>query len=185
MALSEKRDDTSADYWGLPENERAELIDGRLYAMAPPGLTHQILSLELAYAIRDYIRSHNGACRVLTAPFAVNLNADARTWLEPDLMVVCDMEKLSERCCQGAPDFIIEIVSPASRKMDYVKKNALYLDAGVKEYWIVDPLRKHTLVYCYDEEMTPVFYPFEQAIPAGIFPGFEITVAKLLENVGA
>ena len=148
--------------------------------MVSPGLTHQILSLELAFAIRDCIHSHSGTCRVLTAPFAVNLNADDKTWIEPDLMVVCDPKKLNECSCQGAPDFIIEIVSPASRKMDYVKKNAIYLDAGVKEYWIVDPLKEHTLVYCYDEEMVPAFYPFEQAVPARTFPGFEVIIAKLL-----
>ena len=77
---------------------------------------------------------------------------------------------------------IIEIVSPSSRKIDYIKKNALYLDAGVKEYWIVDPMRKSTLVYCYDEDATPIFYPFDTPIAVGIYPDLSITIADLLQT---
>ena len=77
---------------------------------------------------------------------------------------------------------MVEIVSPASRKTDYIKKNALYLEAGVKEYWIVDPMRKSTLVYRYEGDAVPVFYPFDQSIPVGIYPDLDITVDELLNN---
>ena len=171
---------TSEDYWNLPEGERAELIDGKLYDMAPPSLTHQTLSIELASTFRNYIKSKGGTCRVLTAPFAVNLDANDKNWVEPDISVICDPNKLTDRGCSGAPDLIIEIISPASRKTDYIKKNALYLDSGVKEYWIVDPMRKSTLVYCYEEDATPVFYPFDHSITVGIYPDLTITIADLL-----
>ena len=173
---------TSEDYWNLPENERAELIDGKLYSMAPPNLTHQTLSIEIASTFRNYIKSKGGSCRTLTAPFAVNLDADDKNWVEPDVMIVCDKKKLTERSCIGAPDLVVEIVSPASRKTDYIKKNVLYLEAGVKEYWIVDPMRKSTLVYRYERDAAPVFYPFDQSIPVGIYPDLEITVDELLNN---
>lgn len=171
---------TSEDYWNLPENERAELIDDKLYSMAPPSLTHQTLSIEIASTFRNHIKSKGGSCRTLTAPFAVNLDADDKNWVEPDVMIVCDKKKLTERSCIGAPDLVVEIVSPASRKTDYIKKNALYLEAGVKEYWIVDPMRKSTLVYRYEEDAAPVFYPFDQPIPVGIYPDLDVTVDELL-----
>ncbi len=180
MPLLKNDQYTSEDYWNLPEGTRAELIDGKLYDMAPPSLTHQTLSIELASTFRNYIKSKGGTCRVLTAPFAVNLDANNKNWVEPDVMVVCDKDKLTERSCIGAPDLIIEIVSPASRKTDYIKKNALYLDSGVKEYWIVDPMRKSTLAYCYEEDATPVFYPFDHPITVGIYPDLTITIADLL-----
>ncbi|RHS90156.1 Uma2 family endonuclease [Clostridium sp. AM42-4] len=173
---------TAEDYWNLSEGERAELIDGKFYNMAPPSLTHQTLSIELASTFRNYIKSKGGSCRALTAPFAVNLDANDKNWVEPDVMVVCNRDKLTERSCIGAPDLIIEIVSPSSRKIDYIKKNALYLDAGVKEYWIVDPMRKSTLVYCYDEDATPIFYPFDTPIAVGIYPDLSITIADLLQT---
>ena len=178
MPLLKNDQYTSEDYWNLPEGTRAELIDGKLYDMAPPSLTHQTLSIELASTFRNYIKSKGG--RALTAPFAVNLDANDKNLVEPDVMVVCDKDKLTERSCIGAPDLIIEIVSPASRKTDYIKKNALYLDSGVKEYWIVDPMRKSTLVYCYEEDATPVFYPFDHPITVGIYPDLTITIADLL-----
>lgn len=172
---------TSEDYWNLPDGERAELIDGKLYAMAPPNFMHQKISLALSRKIADYIESNNGDCEVVPAPFAVNLNADDEKWLEPDISVICDKNKITEHGCNGAPDFIIEIVSPSSRKMDYSLKNTLYSEAGVREYWIVDPSRERTTIYHYEKDAAPVIFSFEQTITVGIYSGLHINIADLLK----
>ena len=108
---------TSDDYWNLPEDERAELIDGQFYAMAPPQPDPPWkLVMELSATLRDYIKSHGGNCKVYPSPFAVNLDAKDKDWVEPDISVICDKSKLTDRGCSGAPDLIVEIVSPSSRK---------------------------------------------------------------------
>lgn len=114
MTFPKQRIYTSEDYWNLPEGQRAELIDGKLYDMAPPSYIHQKLIMELSATIRDYIRAHKGDCEVLPAPFAVNLTGNDKTWVEPDISVICDKNKLSDRGCEGAPDWIIEVVSPST-----------------------------------------------------------------------
>ena len=113
---------TSEDYWNLPDGERAELIDGRLYNMAPPSRIHQKLVSELTQTIGSHIKSKSGSCEVYPAPFAVNLNADDKTYVEPDISVICDKNKLTDRGCSGAPDLVIEVVSPSSSRMDYILK---------------------------------------------------------------
>lgn len=181
MSLPKKQyDNTSKDYWGLPEGTRAELIGGRLYAMAPPNYRHQKLVSEFTQVLGNYIKAHHGTCEVIPAPFAVDLEADDQTWVEPDISVICDPDKLTEQGCSGAPDLVVEIVSPSSRKMDYATKNALYLNAGVREYWIVDPMKERITVYHYEEDAAPVIYPFDAPIQAAIFPGLTITVTELL-----
>lgn len=181
MPLPKHNTYTSEDYWNLPEGERAELIDGRLYAMAPPSFRHQKLVMELSAIIRNYVKSHGGDCEVIPAPFAVNLNADDETYVEPDISVICDKNKITDRGCDGAPDLVIEVVSPSSRKMDYSKKNALYSYSGVREYWIVDPEKERTTVYRYEEDAAPVFYSFSQEIGVGIYEDLLINIAELLK----
>lgn len=175
MPLLKNDSYTSEDYWNLPESERAELINGKLYAMAPPSVLHQHISVQLCKAIGQYIDSHNGKCMVLSAPIAVNLNADDTTYVEPDVLIVCDPSKLGENSIKGAPDFIAEIVSPSSRKMDYVKKAGLYLDSGVREYWIVDPLRKCTTIYHFEEDAAPTIAPFSSPVTMRIYGDLKIT----------
>jgi len=171
---------TSDDYWNLPEDTRAELINGQLYALAAPSYTHQHLIMEISATIRDYIRKNAGHCEVIPAPFAINLNADDETYVEPDITVVCDKSNITNREYKGAPDFIAEIVSPSSRKMDYSTKNALYSNAGVREYWIVDPEKERTTVYRYEEDAAPIIIPFSQSIQVGIYKDLNITIADLL-----
>lgn len=171
---------TSEDYWNLPDGHRAELIDGCFYDMAPPGRIHQKLVMELSRAIGNYIAGHHGTCEVYPSPFAVNLDSADKNWVEPDISVICDQTKLTDRGCVGAPDFLIEIVSPSSRHMDYSTKNALYSDTGVREYWIVDPSRERTTVYRYEEDAAPAIFPFSQIIPCGIFRDLQIRIADLL-----
>ena len=102
---------TIKDIYALPEGERAELINGRIYAMAPPNRLHQKLVMELSHIIKSYIEKNNGKCEVYPSPFAVFLNKDEKTYVEPDISVIRDKDKLNDRGCAGAPDFVIEVVS--------------------------------------------------------------------------
>jgi Uma2 family endonuclease len=171
----------TTDYiYSLPDGERAELVDGIIYNMSTPSRIHQKLVMELSFELRNYIAKKNGSCEVYPAPFAVFIKSDNINYVEPDISVICDPEKLSDRGCEGAPDFIIEIVSPSSRKMDYSTKNTLYSDAGVREYWIVDPQRERTTIYSYDDDAAPTIIPFEQDIVANIYSDLKINISKLL-----
>lgn len=181
MPLPKEHTYTSKDYWNLPEDQRAELIDGQFYDMAPPSRIHQKLVHLISYTIEDYIRKHDGECEVYPSPFAVNLEAADKDWVEPDISVICDKNKLTDRGCSGAPDLIVEVVSPSSRRMDYSTKNALYSEAGVREYWIVDPEKERTTIYHYEEDAAPTIYTFSQAVPVGIFEGLSIIIAELLK----
>ena len=113
---------TISDIYALPDGERAELIDGQIYNMMPPGRLHQKISWKLHQAIANYIDSRNGLCEVYAAPFAVFLNDDDINYVEPDLSVICDLSKLDDKGCHGAPDWVIEIVSSGSRSRDYMTK---------------------------------------------------------------
>jgi len=159
--------------YSLPEGERAELIDGQLYNMAPPGRKHQELIGMLYRKIADYIDSNNGSCKVYLAPFAVFLNEDDKTYVEPDISVICDAGKLNDKGCNGAPDWIIEIVSPSSRRMDYYIKLFKYRTAGVKEYWIVDPDKNIITIYNFKTEDV-CSHTFSDSVKVGIFAGFSI-----------
>lgn len=143
---------TVADIEALPEGERAELIDGEMFRMDAPTWTHQEILGELFLNIKLYIKHHKGKCRVLPAPFAVYIKKDKLNYVEPDISVICDEEKKSEKGCQGAPDWMIEIVSPSSKTMDYERKVKLYRAAGAREYWIVDPEIKTVTVYDFGQE---------------------------------
>ena len=160
----------------MPDGERAELIDGQIYDMAPPSRTHQRISSYLHNEIYNHIKKNGGSCEVYAAPFAVFLNEDDTTYLEPDISVICDSSKLDERGCQGAPDWVIEIVSPGSKQMDYFKKLFLYRNAGVREYWIVDPTKKHVIVYKFEQEIMEQ-YSFWEDVAIGIFEDFRIRLA--------
>lgn len=172
---------TIEDIYNLPDGQRAELIDGVLYDMAPPSRIHQKLVSKLTQVIGHHITAKGGSCEVYPAPFSVLLNADDKTYVEPDISVICDKNKLSDRGCEGAPDFVIEIVSPSSRRKDYVIKNALYSEAGIREYWIVDPARERTTIYHYEEDVAPMIVPFSQPIQSGIFSNLQITIDDLLK----
>lgn len=144
---------TISDIYALPDGERAELIDGQIYNMMPPGRLHQKISWKLHQAIANYIDSRNGLCEVYAAPFAVFLNDDDINYVEPDLSVICDLSKLDDKGCHGAPDWVIEIVSAGSRSRDYMTKLFKYRTAGVREYWIVDPDKQMIMVYGFEKDM--------------------------------
>lgn len=152
MALPQEKIYTIEDIYALPEGQRAELIDGRIYNMAPPNTIHQKISWKLHQTIGNYISSRHGNCDVYAAPFAVFLNKDDRNYVEPDISIICDKSKMNDKGCVGAPDWIIEIVSPSTQHMDYGIKLFKYRTAGVREYWIVNPI-KHTInVYDFDQD---------------------------------
>ena len=138
---------TIEDYCAIPEDQRVELIDGVLYDMASPGITHQSISMSLSIQIGTYINKKGGNCRVFAGPIDVQLVNDNRTMLVPDIIVVCDPDKVKKERIVGAPDFVVEIISHSSRKRDYEIKMKKYNAAGVREYWIVDPERARVLVY--------------------------------------
>ncbi len=180
MPLPEDKLYTAEHYWNLPENQRAELIDGQLYDMAPPSYVHQRLIAQLSRLIGNYIEKSNGNCDVIPAPFAVNLTGNDKTWVEPDINVICDKNKLSDRGCEGAPDWIIEVVSPGTQRMDYGIKLFKYRTAGVREYWIVNPSTKTVNVYGFEKESITAQYSFDEEISVGIYPDLKIRVSALL-----
>ena len=138
---------TLEQYEALPEDRRVEVFDGVVYDMASPSQIHQALSMELSNILYNYIKSKKGVCQVFTAPFDVKLSDKPLTIVQPDIMVICDKDKLDGKRCNGAPDFIIEIVSPGNPSDDYIRKAFYYKSYGVREYWIVDPDKKSIIVY--------------------------------------
>ncbi len=161
--------------YALPDGERAELIDGQIYYMAPPNTRHQRMLNYINTEINMYIRKNNGECEVFPAPFAVFLNDDDMNYVEPDISVICDKNKISDKGCQGAPDWVIEIISPSSRAMDYFTKLFQYQKSGVREYWIVDPIKQRVTVYFFEKELVEE-YSFGEEVPVGIYEGFFIKV---------
>lgn len=170
---------TIEEIYALPEGERAELINGELYMMATPTTVHQLLLGELVVTIANYIKQKKGSCKVFPAPFAVLPHNDDSTYVEPDISVICDREKLDNKGIHGAPDWVIEIVSPSSKKLDYVIKLAEYQTAGVREYWIVDPLKKIVMVYLLEQDGAPVIYHFTETIKAGIYEDLFIDFSEI------
>ena len=165
---------TMEKIYALPDGERAELIDGHIYYMAPPSTKHQRLLNYIITEINLYIRESDGDCEVFPAPFAVFLEGNDKNYVEPDISVVCDRDKITDKGCNGAPDWVIEIVSP-SRKMDYFKKLFKYRTSGVREYWVVDAEKELVTVYDFvHDDMEE--YSFGADVPVGIYEGCSIKV---------
>lgn len=148
MALPQKQDHyTLADILSWDENERVELLQGSLVMMAPPSRAHQKICGELHRQIANYLEGKK--CEIYPAPFGVRLFEESGsspdgvdTIVEPDLTVICDLSKLDDGGCKGAPDLVVEVLSPSTRRHDQLVKFNLYQQAGVAEYWIVDPEAK-------------------------------------------
>ncbi len=169
--LKKQGEYTLEDYYALPDDVRAELIDGELIYLEAPSVIHQQLISELLFEIKLYIRTNNGKCIVLPAPLDVQLDCDDHTMVQPDISVLCHPDRILDKGIYGAPDFCIEIVSPSSRKKDYSKKVIKYMDAGVREYWIVDPKRETVLCYFFEGEDYPELFTFADTIPVHIYEG--------------
>lgn len=180
MALPQERIYTIDDIYALPDGKRAELIDGQIYNMAPPNTIHQRLVSQFTQQIGIYIRSSNGSCEVFPAPFAVFLNKDDRDYVEPDISVICDKNKLDEKGCNGAPDWIIEVVSPSTQQIDYGVKLFKYRTAGVREYWIVNPVTRVSNVFDFEHDKNSMQYSFDDKITVCIYEDLNICISDLL-----
>lgn len=178
---------TYADIFSWGEDVRAQIICGDLYMMAPPLRIHQEVSGELFGQIRDFLKDK--PCKVYSAPFGVrpfekdgDTPDDVDTVVEPDITVVCDHSKLDKYGCKGAPDFIIEILSPSTARLDNFVKLNLYQRAKVREYWVVDPLNATVNVYLPDETERLVVsevYTRKDVAKVTVLPGCEIDLSKV------
>jgi len=179
---------TYADYLTWPEEERWELIEGTAYAMTPaPTVRHQQilgrLHLQMGQALED------DPCEVLLAPLDVRLPDGAsiadeaiRNVVQPDLLVVCDPEKLDSAGCLGAPDLVVEILSPSTAFKDQTAKLTLYEQNGVKEYWIINPVRETVLVYCLDLDGLfgkPAEYRKTETLDSAAVEGMAVVLAQV------
>ena len=166
-------------YEAFSEDKRVEVFDGIAYDMSSPSQIHQTILTELLVSLRSYIKRKNGNCSVFPAPFDVKLNDAPLTIVQPDLMIICDKEKLDGKRCNGAPDFIIEIVSPSNPSDDYIRKLYYYKNYGVREYWIVDPQRKCVMVNFFETDLLNVPYTFESVIKVNIYEDLYIDFAEI------
>ena len=180
MALHQEKTYTIEDIYALPDGQWAELIDGQIYDMAPPNRIHQRLVNRLSQTITNHIDANHGDCEVYPAPFAVFLNEDDRNYVEPDISVVCDQNKLNDKGCNGAPDWIIEIVSPSTERMDYGIKLFKYRSAGVREYWIVNPKTRTVNVFDFEHDQESGQYSFDDEVPVCIYSDLTIGISGLL-----
>ena len=181
-ALSNPGPFTVEDWEKLPDGERAELIDGQLIYMATPTVTHQLIAGEVHRQIANFIYDHDGSCMPGIAPLGVQLDCDNRTMVEPDVLVVCDPEKAEGRNVYGAPDFILEVLSPTTAKKDIFTKAEKYRNAGVREYWIIDPENALLRVFPYgfDEDVTD--YDMKSPVPLRIYGGkLKIDFSRILQ----
>ena len=184
-AVAYEKEYTVDDIYDLPEGERAELIDGRWYAMATPSRVHQRISQQLSYEVESYIRKNGGDCQVYTAPFAVFLKDDNKNYLEPDISVICDKSKLDDKGCHGSPDIVMEVLSPSTKDRDLGVKLYLYRESGVREYWAINPDLGVSTVYFFslENENAEIInqIPFDAEASSKVFEGFSVKLSELVE----
>lgn len=186
MAIpAEKERYTFADALDWAENEHIEIIYGEAYMMSPPNREHQRISMELSRQFSSFL--HDKTCEVYAAPFAVrpfsekeDTPEDEDTMLEPDITIVCDPDKLDDHGCKGAPDMVIEILSPSTRRHDLSVKYRLYQRAGVREYWIVDPAGKTVQVFRLEDGLYNAADVYTGgAVPVGLWDGFSVDLSQV------
>ncbi|MCC8046866.1 MAG: Uma2 family endonuclease [Clostridiales bacterium] len=176
---------TLEDYYALPDEQRVELIDGVIYDMVAPYTTHQIAIPEIWRQLADFIKKQGGSCKPMVLPVDVQLDCDDRTMVQPDVLLVCDRDKIKKRCVYGAPDFIVEILSESTALKDSTVKLKKYFRAGVREYWIVNLLQEVVIVH----DMTggdcrTTVSGMDQPIPVRIFDGkCQIRFDEICEEV--
>ncbi|MCD8347347.1 MAG: Uma2 family endonuclease [Lachnospiraceae bacterium] len=160
---------TLEDYLALPDEQRAELIDGVIYDMAAPSYLHQAVGDRVWRFFTDYIERNHGSCFAFTSPVDVQLDCDDRTVVQPDVLIVCDPTKFRNGRVFGAPDLVVEILSKSTSFKDRGLKLVKYKKAGVREYWLIEPYRKKVLVYEFEKSDSPRIYGFGDKVPVGIF----------------
>jgi len=184
----EERNFTYADYkeWELKEGERYELIYGEAYAMAGPNTRHQIV---LSYIFNKFFNFLEGKpCTVFPAPYDVRLfyegDDNDDTVVQPDILVICDKNKIYPEGCRGAPDLVIEILSPSNTAIEMQEKLDLYRNAGVREYWVVDPENKKIHAYHFsNDKISSDIYNDTGIMPVGIFPELKIPLEQVFAKV--
>ena len=175
---------TIEDYFDLPDDERVELIDGVIYDMGSPTVKHQTIIAEIHAKLREHIRKNRGECVALFSPLDVQVDCSDYTVVQPDVMVVCDRSKLINGRVWGAPDLVIEVLSPSTRRKDMFLKGNKYFEAGVREYWIVDPKNEKIIVNIFEEDAITYFYNFDDKIPVSIWNGAcEIEFAEIKDYI--
>lgn len=170
---------TLEQYEALPEDKRVEVFDGVIYDMSSPSQIHQAISIQLSTIINNYILRKKGPCSIFNAPFDVKLSDNPLIIVQPDIMIVCDRDKLDGKRCNGAPDFIIEIASSSNPSDDYIRKLYFYKNYGVREYWIVDPKRKTITVNYFEGNIVSVQYPFDSIIKVNIYDDLLIDFSEI------
>ena len=175
---------TYADYASWDDENRYELIDGVAFIMSAPSTVHQRILTEMLRQLANFL--YGKQCEVFIAPFDVCLNArgdDDDTVVQPDILVICDDSKLDKKRCNGAPDLVIEIVSPSSSRHDRFKKLNKYLYAGVREYWIVDPDDKILTVHVLEDSKYVIgAYGSDDSVPVNVLEGCEINLSEVFAD---
>ena len=173
---------TAEDYNNWPEDRRVELIDGRIYNLAAAKVSHQIIIDEILTDLKNFIRSNKGSCLPLSSNINVHIDNDLKTVLQPDLSILCDRSKLhpNDERIWGAPDLVMEVLSPSTRRKDMTIKLNKYCEGGVREYWLIDPDKKQIIVYDFAHEDLVTVYSFEDKVPVGIWDEkLEIDFARI------
>ncbi len=152
-----------------PDDIMAELMDAAFYNMEAPSTCHQAIIFHMSMQIGNFISKSNGNCKVFFAPLNVQLDCDDHTKLQPDILIVCDKEKLREECVFGAPDFVCEVLSPSDSANHVMRKRSKYLEAGVREYWEVNIKKRTVTVYYFEEDEEPCTYTFNDKVPVRIY----------------
>ena len=171
LASKQQGEYTIDDYYAIPDEYRTELIDGVIYDMAAPTVIHQIVIAVIGNKLFNYVEKKKGKCIVLPAAVDVQLDCDDRTMVQPDILVVCKKEKMKKRNVYGAPDFVVEVLSPSTRKKDIYIKKEKYQKAGVREYWMVDTEKERVIVHRFEKNNLSVIYTFKDKVPVGIWEG--------------
>ena len=173
-----KKPYTYADYVGWDDDIRCELINGEIVVMDAPSFDHQRILMELSRQLANFLVGKK--CVIVPAPFDVCIfgkGDDDTTVVQPDIVVICDKAILDKKRCNGAPDFVIEILSPSNAKYDRQRKLNIYINAGVRECWIVDPESKNISVYIHDKEQISLgYYENDDIIPVYVLEGCEISL---------
>jgi Uma2 family endonuclease len=183
---------TYADYLTWIDEKRRELIDGFIHLMSAPVRIHQQISLNLVFWVVTFFKKRKGKCKIYYAPFDVRLPIEGSkdddkiyNVVQPDICVICDLTKIDDRGCIGAPDLVVEVLSPSSAKNDWNKKFSLYEKAGVREYWIVNPKAKIVNIFLLQpngEFDNGAEYDCTQKAPMHIFEGLEIDLKELFDD---
>lgn len=183
MLIDPLKSYTYRDYLTYDEGERIEIVEGQIINMSPaPSRIHQEIISEIHFRLREYIKSNNGSCKVYPAPFDVILKNDnenienSKNIVQPDVSVICDKSKLTDKGCSGSPDMIVEVISPFNPSNDYVRKLNLYEKFKVKEYWIINPMKRNILVYLLTDNGydAPTSYTFNDKVKVNIYENLEI-----------